>query len=251
MPEETDRLYTLPLEEFTPARDALARELRDHGDKEAAAAVKALRKPNRTAWALNQLARRHADELEELFAVTQLVRETQRRVMSGAKADLRAASDERNAVVARLVKLTAAILEEAGNKASQQTTGAIRDSLFAVASDEEGAELLRAGRLTRELEPGSVVDVGGLQLVPSAPDDAGPPAGLRPDLTSLRVAVANAERRKADADHAAELARGEAERLQQAAEFARRAAEARSAEAAEAARALEEAGAALRSAEDA
>ena len=35
---------------------------------------------------------------------------------------------------------------------------------MAVASDPKGAELVRRGRLTRELEPAAFVDVSGLKL---------------------------------------------------------------------------------------
>ena len=46
--DRIDELYQLPLEEFTPARNALAKELGD-GD------IKKLEKPNVAAWAVNQL----------------------------------------------------------------------------------------------------------------------------------------------------------------------------------------------------
>ena len=42
--EAADRLYGLTLPEFTPARDALAKELKG-GDKDLSARVKALKKP--------------------------------------------------------------------------------------------------------------------------------------------------------------------------------------------------------------
>jgi hypothetical protein len=47
---EIDRLYQLPLGEFTPARNALAKEL---GKTDAR--IKNLQKPNVPAWAVNQL----------------------------------------------------------------------------------------------------------------------------------------------------------------------------------------------------
>ena len=51
-----DDLYALPLERFTPERDALAKELAADGDRAGAARVKALRKPVVAAWAVNALA---------------------------------------------------------------------------------------------------------------------------------------------------------------------------------------------------
>ena len=64
MDPEVEALYGLPLEEFTKARDALARARAKEGDKEGAAPIKALRKPSVVAWGLNQLARRLACVLQ-------------------------------------------------------------------------------------------------------------------------------------------------------------------------------------------
>ena len=261
--EALDRLYAAPLEEFTATRNALARELGGEG-----AQVKALKKPNLAAWALNQLARRHADELDELNSVTERVRHAQRRVLSGGKATaLREATDERGRIVKRLTKLAASILTDGGHAAAQSTLSAITDSLIAVAAaDEEQSELLRRGRLTREVRAESVVDVGGaLTLVP---DQTEPEAeGKAPDRTraiqaareavndardraqatkkALREAEAEVARRTSEADEAERTAKA----AHEAAEFARRAVDARRSEAEEAAKALEQAQAALEEAD--
>jgi len=244
--DRISELYRLPLDEFTAARDRLSKELRAGGDKDGAARVKALKKPNVAAWALNQLANRHPDDLDRLFEATADVRDAQRKVMSGRKADLRAATDQRNAVVSKLTKLAQDVLEEGGHAAAGQTMSAIGDSLVAVASDEEGAEALRSGTLTREFKPGAVVDVGVLGVVeagdeeedePPADLDAGRRAALeaarrRVEQTSLAADAAEAEARRL-ADEA-EQADRRAKSAAEAAEFARRAAEARRAEADEA-----------------
>jgi len=64
--EALDRLYAASPDRFTAERDALAKSLRAT-DKAAAAAVKALRRPTVTAWALNQVARDQAGDLSALF----------------------------------------------------------------------------------------------------------------------------------------------------------------------------------------
>ncbi len=250
--EALDRLYAAPVEEFTATRNALAKEL--SGDKEAAAAVKALKKPNLAAWALNQLTRQHSDKLEELFAVTDKLRTAQRRVLSGGKAaDLRKATDARNEVVARLTKLTESILTGSGHGASSTALSAISDSLVAIASDEEGAELLRQGRLTRELDRSMFVDVGGLSLVETAPEEDAEPETDASAVQEARRALAEArdvqkaareayKSAKRDADRAAreaEDAERKAKSAREGAEFARRAAEARQNEAEEAEAAVE------------
>src|SRR5918995_1419014 len=65
--EAAEELYGLPPGEFTRARDERAKKLRKSGDREAADAVKALRKPTVAAWALDQLARQRGKELGRLL----------------------------------------------------------------------------------------------------------------------------------------------------------------------------------------
>ena len=65
--ETIDRLYGLPLAEFTGARNAAASELRKAGRREAADQVKALRKPTAAAAAVNRLVREHRSEVEQFL----------------------------------------------------------------------------------------------------------------------------------------------------------------------------------------
>jgi len=253
-----ERLYGVPLDEFTATRNALAKELTGADAKH----IKTLKKPNVAAWALNQLAR--TDDLAPLFAATDKLRRSQRRVMSGGKpAELRAATDERNRVVSGLVKRAGEILSGAGHAAAPSTLAAIHDSLVAVASDDVGAELLRRGRLERELHPQSVVDLGGLTLVETGAEPDEPPL---PDLGALEAArdaveaararvkdrtaaVRDANRDVEKLSNEADAAERRAKSAREAAEFAKRAAEARKAELDEAERVLEEAREALRNAQ--
>ena len=56
-----DDLYALPLGDFTPARDARAKELKG---TDLAAPVKALKKPSLAAWVVNLLVRRDAEQAD-------------------------------------------------------------------------------------------------------------------------------------------------------------------------------------------
>jgi hypothetical protein len=56
--KELDRLFALPLDEFTAARNAAVKRLKETGDDEAAEQVGALTKPSVPVWAINQLARK-------------------------------------------------------------------------------------------------------------------------------------------------------------------------------------------------
>ena len=72
-----DLLYGLPLDEFTPARNAAAKELRDRGLGAEAEAVKALAKPTVAAWAVNQLTRRRHADLDEFLEAAAAARDAQ------------------------------------------------------------------------------------------------------------------------------------------------------------------------------
>ena len=73
--EIADDLYALPLADFTPARDARAKEHK--ADKALAAAVKGLRKASAAAWVVNLLVRREPDQVDQVLAVGAALREAQ------------------------------------------------------------------------------------------------------------------------------------------------------------------------------
>ena len=62
----TEELYALDPGDFVTARNELVKRLKKAGDKQLAAEVGKLRRPSPAAWAVNQLARRHRSDLEEL-----------------------------------------------------------------------------------------------------------------------------------------------------------------------------------------
>src|SRR4051794_41928643 len=77
--DDIDRLYELPLSEFTAARNALAKELGGEQGKR----VKALRKPSVAAWALNQAVRGAPDKLREFLSAGEGLREAYEALMGG------------------------------------------------------------------------------------------------------------------------------------------------------------------------
>jgi hypothetical protein len=167
-----EELYGLPPGEFTSARDARAKELREEGDREAAEAVKGLRKPTVAAWALNQLARRRRKDLERLLSAGEELRSAQEELLAGGdrSAFQEAASRERD-LVTELSADAATLASEAG-----QRSGGLREkvagTLHAAALDEETAQELRAGRLTRERDA-----IGGFgEMAPAPPGRAARPA---------------------------------------------------------------------------
>lgn len=161
---EAERLYGLPLDHFTGERDAAARELRKSGDREAAEAVGKLRKPTVAAWTVNQLARRHGDEVDALLAAGDDLRAAHEQLLAGKGGDAlgRAAAAERAAVGklierARRLDVSPAALER------------VAETLHAVAGSDELRDELRRGAVTQERQAAMF---GGLGLGAA---DAGEP----------------------------------------------------------------------------
>jgi hypothetical protein len=202
-----DGLYSAPLDEFTSRRNALAKELAAAGDKEAAAEIKGLPKPNLPAWVLNRLARSDPDGVANLLATAEELRGVQR----GQSGDLRSLHSRVREQVGKLLGEAQAIAEAGGRQATPAVKNRLMQSLMAAAAQEEAGALLRAGRLWRELEPGGFNEFGGDLSSASAE-------------TSISPQQEEAEARAFALAQEAEAAEAEAEELAQEADHAERAA---------------------------
>jgi len=154
-------LYGLPLDEFTPARDALAKELKADGRKEEAAAVKALRKPTVAAWALNRAARQHPDAVAALRAAGADLRRAQTEALSGDAGRLRAAGRALSDEVDRVAGLAADALRAAGRPASAAQQEKIVATLRTAAVDDDAGDVLTRGVLVDDLDPTGFSLLGG------------------------------------------------------------------------------------------
>ena len=148
---ETDRLYALPLDEFTAERDALAKRLRKDGDREAADAVKALKKPSVAAWAINQVRRDRPDDVRRLLDVTEELHRVYAGIASaGARERLGEAAAMQRELVGALVRCAAQLLEAGGHGGGEATLTKVADTLRAAALDEELREQIATGRVAKE-----------------------------------------------------------------------------------------------------
>ena len=86
---EVDRLYQLPPDEFTAARNALAKEA--GADR---AEVRGLGKPPIAAWAVNQLYWKRRDVYDPLIAASIELRKHHKAVLAGRTADIRDAGKD-------------------------------------------------------------------------------------------------------------------------------------------------------------
>ena len=164
---EIDRLYELPLDEFTAGRNALARKLKSGGDEDAAEQVAALAKPSLPVWAINQLARQEKAKLRTLLDTGARLRKAQARALSGGGSDaLRTAQAEEREAIRDLVERAEAILEKAGRPPSRPILERIRSTLAAAALAESARSTLKAGRLTDELQASGFDALAGIEPAP-------------------------------------------------------------------------------------
>ncbi len=163
-----EELYGLPPGDFTRARDARAKELRGDGERDAANAVKALRKPTVAAWALNQLARRRKKDLAALLSAGEKLRAAQEELLSGGdRPQFQDAAAQERAQVAKLAADATTMATEAGER-SGGLLEKVTETLHAAALDEDTAEELRLGRLVKERDA-----IGGFGAMAGAPPATG------------------------------------------------------------------------------
>jgi hypothetical protein len=206
--EQLDRLYQLPLEEFTAARNALAKEAGSESG-----AVKRLTKPPLPAWAVNQLYWSRRDDYDRLMDAALEMRKTHKSVIEGGRGDLRAAGREHELALDKALKATVALLTERGQTVTEGTRQAILNTLRALPADDEAP-----GRLSRGLTPGGFEMLAGIKTgaprarkTEAAKTPASPrsePSSRTKDRDAQRAADARrareaAERVVRDAEHRA------------------------------------------------
>lgn len=182
-----DQLYALPLQEFVPARNELAKARRKAGDRINADRIRSLSKPTLSAWLVNQLVRSHPNLVGTLVAALDRVRIAQVGAFDG-RADLPSLAeskrDERDAM-AELQAAAPRVLAKRGQAASVALVQRALRSLRAAAADPETREILLAGRMTTDHPEagfdGLAVEPGH-PAVPSRPepDPKTPPAPVAP-----------------------------------------------------------------------
>jgi hypothetical protein len=214
---EIDRLYALPLDEFTARRNELAKRLKQQGEEDAAEEVTALVKPSVPAWTINQLARRQKKEVQALLATGTKLKKAQERALAGGGADaLQAARADERQTVRDLTQRAAEILEEAGRPATRAVLERIRATLGAAVLTDPERAALKAGRLTSEVEVSGFDALAGIRPAPkTAPTD---------ELAVRRERKAEREKKRKRLEKRARDLADEADQAEEAAERAEQAA---------------------------
>jgi hypothetical protein len=221
-------LYGLPVEEFTKTRDELAKELRKNGKKEAADEVKALRKPTVSAWTINQLARRHPQEMKALVKAGDDLRKAQRGAVSGRDPDkLREATRSHRDRLDDLTSLARHELDAGG-----QTLQRVAQTLRAGSIDKQASKALLAGTLATDVEQagfGPLLSEVPLparsrarpaKAAPAKPKPRKAPDRTREQAAKLRRQLQEARKDAREERRRADAAAREAERAQKSADKA-------------------------------
>ena len=216
-------LYAVKPDEFIAARDEHVRRARESGRASLAKAVAALRRPNQSAWLINQLARDQAEAVDELFDLGDSLRAAHQH---GDGAELQRISAERRKAEAALIRRARALGAQAGIDVTADMARETEETLAAALASPEVAEEVRAGRLTKPVAYSGFGTMLTSVPAPSAPKKKRPAA--------KRDAAADTEaQRRAKAEQVVNDAREEleaaeldlAERENAAEEAARRAEE--------------------------
>ncbi len=181
MTEVAGELYALTPAEFTAARDARAREARQAGQRDDAAAIKKLARPTTSAWLVNQLSRQAPEQLGRLIEVAEALEEAQRTLAGGR---LRELSGQRRGVINDLLPCAADIASRAGQPASAVVMGEVRATLEAALADAVARAAVHAGRLTKPLAYAGLgeVDLAAALALPGGESRAGRALQAGPQL---------------------------------------------------------------------
>lgn len=216
---ETDRLYQLPLDAFVEARNALAARLKASGDKEAAGRVRALVRPNVSAWAANQVYGQARSEFDAFVASVERLRSAQL-TGAGGGPSLRDAMKARRDAQEAVLRRAEGLLTGAGHGSSPATLLRVSKTLEALAAEGGRPAEVRPGRLAQDLEPpgfealAAMAETGPPASSPRVEEPAAenphaaaePEAGLRATLAELEKRLERARREAREAAGALSVA---------------------------------------------
>ena len=217
-----EELYALSPGDFTAARDERAAQARTSGNRDLARAIGALRRPTVSAWLVNQVVREAGDQVGELLALGESLRQAQKNL---AGEQVRELSARRRQLVAGLVAEAKRLAERDGRPAGLQVEREVEATLQAALADADAAAAVRAGCLASPLSYAGlgVGDEAGAVSWQRAPARQQAPAGDEATKAPAKKAPARKRasgRRSGETaeDRAARLAGEEAERKARQAE---------------------------------
>ena len=214
-----DELYALPPDDFIERRQELVADARQARNRELATQIGKLRRPTRSAWLINVLAREATGDLGELLELGTALQDAQQRM---AGDELRQLSVQRRQAVDALARRAIELGLEHGYTAPDGAVQEVGQTLQTALGDPEIGALVRAGRLTQAVTYGGF----GPTDLASALGASGPTktAGRTDEPTTAPRPKLDAKQRR-QAEKAAAEAQQLASQAQQAAESAEEEAE--------------------------
>jgi hypothetical protein len=141
-------LYAADPDDFMAVRKRLVAEAKADGDAAAATEIGRLRKPSIAAWALNLAARKDPDVVVRLVDLGRTMRAAQSRLDTATLTGLR---PERDRLVAEVVGAAEAAVAGAGRRLTPPAQQDVRATVIAALADEQAAQAVASGQLTRAL----------------------------------------------------------------------------------------------------
>jgi hypothetical protein len=222
-----NELYALSPDDFIERRQELVAEARQARDRQLATEIGRLRRPTRSAWLINLLARQEPEAVSALFQLGSALQDAQQRM---AGDELRQLSAERRKTVDALARRAVELGSEHGYSVPEGAKQEVGQTLQTALGDPEIADLLRAGRLIQAVTyggfgPTDLASALGASLPAKAPSQPAKPApsepasALDPKRRREAAKAAKEARERAAASHeAAVSAEAEAEAATQRAD---------------------------------
>jgi hypothetical protein len=205
--QDIERLYQLPMSEFTTERNALLKRTPAGAEK---AAVRALQKPTAPAWAVNQLFWHRRKTFDRLLHAADRLRAAHAQQLAGKRADVAAAERDHQDALRAATDETRELLRAAGDAASPATMTAVNETLQAVPGRNDH------GRLVKPLKPLGFEALSGL-IAPGATIAPFAPRGTTSQREPAKAPEPKQTARTEKAEREAERRASEARRKELAA----------------------------------
>lgn len=156
------RLYQDDPRAFVVSRNLLARDLVRTGQRDLAARIRTLARPQTSAWLVNQLYWHERAEYDALLAAGSAMRDAQQVRLSGGRgADVLRSMAERDAIVARLAAQAERLAAAGGVTLTGETRQRVRTTLEAIALRSGDTQILH-GQLAEDVSLPGLQALAGL-----------------------------------------------------------------------------------------
>ncbi|HWJ53636.1 MAG TPA: hypothetical protein VNT24_09725 [Propionibacteriaceae bacterium] len=213
--EAADQLYAESPDDFVARRTALATAAKESGDRALAKQITGLRRPTRSAWLVNLVARAEQDQVAELRELGTALQQAQQQM---AGDELRQLSKQRRTLIDSLARRAAELGAEQGYDPPDSAVQEVSQTLQAALGDPAVADVVQAGRLHQSVNYGGFGPDDLASAMAASLSATAKPAAREPnraaepekDDAETKAAAEKASKARAEAD-AARAAAQEAE----------------------------------------